>query len=188
MRNKTNKCFKQHGCSHNNKLTINMTSKLKTQHHTFAIQILNCIKFTNETTSPMEMCVHEKTFFWWNRKTDAQWPRNAPAQGRQARGARSIIMDMALIQDHSLIHKLGLSWPSSKSDSSILSTWQKKTAFAHIVLLWSGPAFSLCSLLLFELSCFKVAGRALWVIVQPPLRVSAAKWLLRRPFGLVYCL
>ena len=53
----------------------------------------------------------------------------------------SITMDMALIQDHSLVPKLGLSWPSSKSDSSILSTRQKQTSLAINMFALVGARF-----------------------------------------------
>ena len=73
----------------------------------------------------------------------------------------------------------------SRSDRWILSTYYLKPVLATHSFDPHDLPSSPVALLLYELSCSKGISRALRVIVESPLRVSAANLLLRRTLGLV---
>ena len=101
----------------------------------------------------------------------------------QSCSALMIITNMPITQDLSLIPKLGSLRSSLNSDSRILSTWQKKAPLATHNLALRGQQSSRPPLLLSELSFFKEAREALWIMYEHSLCANTAKLLLKSPFG-----
>ena len=90
-----------------------------------------------------------------------------------------------LLGQFSLISLLCFSSSSLRSDGSISCTSHLKTCFAINSFAFKEPAFNPPPLLLYELNCSNGSSRALRVIAESQMRVSATKSFLNSPLGLV---